>query len=168
MPSIPFPGLDGKLWDFAHAAPLMARQHVPSNEATSVGPTTNEMFNSTYLMRQQSGLGSFQSVNASAILELNQRHTLQVVVTVNASISLFAAMFAIYWFCMMRRNFRRDLVLLLILGGAWKTLWFLIFSAVSWTRGPVSTETVFCQASGYMLQVGFEACGESTCDSEYI
>lgn len=61
---------------------------------------------------------------------------------------------------MMRRNFRRDLVLLLIIGDFWKSLWFLVGSAVTLAGGQVATETAFCQASGYFLQVGAEACGE--------
>lgn len=109
---------------------------------------------------QTSGLGDYNAVNASAILEMSQRHTIQVVATVTSSISLAAAICAMYWFIIMRRNFRRDLVLMLIAGGFWKSLWFFIHSLVTFARGPVKTESAFCQASGYLLQVGFEACGE--------
>lgn len=106
-----------------------------------------------------SHLNNFHSVNASAILDANQRHTIQILATVTSSISLAAAICAAYWFIMMQRNFRRDLVLLLILGGSWKSFWFMCFSAVTFASGPVHTSSPFCQASGYCLQVGFEACG---------
>lgn len=105
-------------------------------------------------------LNQYHSINASAILHLDQRHTIQVVATVTSSISLAAAVCAMYWFILMRRNFRRDLVLMLIAGGFWKSLWFFIHSAVTFARGQIKTETAFCQASGYLLQVGFEACGQ--------
>lgn len=61
---------------------------------------------------------------------------------------------------MMRRNFRRDLVLLLIIGDFWKSFWFLVGSAQTLASGQIATEDPFCQASGYFLQVGVEACGE--------
>ena len=105
--------------------------------------------------------------NASAIFALHQQHTRQVVATVFSSVSLAAALLAIYWFYMMRRNFRRDLVLLLIVGGSWKSLWFILFSVVTFANGPISTESKFCQASGYLLQVGFEACGECHITEHY-
>lgn len=108
----------------------------------------------------RAGLGDYRAINASAILEGNQRHTIQIVATATSSLSLAAAICAMYWFIIMRRNFRRDLVLMLIAGGFWKSLWFFTFSVVSFVRGPIKTESSFCQASGYLLQVGFEACGK--------
>jgi hypothetical protein len=105
-------------------------------------------------------LGDAHNFNASMILKLNQQSTVQILATCTSSLSLLSAVCAIYWFWMMRRNFRRDLVLLLILGGSWKSLWFVVFSAATFTQGTIVTETTFCQASGYMLQVGFEMCGK--------
>lgn len=107
------------------------------------------------------GLGNDPSFNASAILAQQQQYQLQVIASTFSSASMLAAVCAIYWFCMMRRNFRRDLVLLLILGDFWKSAWFLVFASTTLANGPVSTMSSFCQASGYFLQVGVEACGKS-------
>ena len=114
----------------------------------------------SFVRRTDTGLGNFNAVNASAILEVSQRHTLQVIATITSSLSLTTATCALFWFLMMQRNFRRDLVLLLILGGSWKSFWFLTFSAVSFVDGHIKSKGPFCQISGYCLQVGFEACGE--------
>ncbi|EME40471.1 hypothetical protein DOTSEDRAFT_74146 [Dothistroma septosporum NZE10] len=105
-----------------------------------------------------SGLGADASFNASSILALNQQYQVQVIASTFSSCSILAALCAIYWFCMMRRNFRRDLVLLLICGDLWKASWFLVFSATTLGYGHIETESAFCQVSGYFLQVGLEAC----------
>ena len=76
---------------------------------------------------------------------------------------LAAALLAIFWFCLMRRNFRRDLVLLLILGGCVRSLSLVIFAGVSLTQGHVQSDTNFCRVNGYMNMVGFLSCGESSC-----
>ncbi|KAK5165605.1 G protein-coupled receptor gpr1 [Saxophila tyrrhenica] len=144
MPSIPIFGTDGKVFQAAHA----------SLDGTSA------FFHNAF-SREQVDSPAFsdpKGFNASMVLNIQQQHTVQVLVTCTTSVSLLAAVCAVYWFWMMRRNFRRDLVLLLILGGSWKSLWFAIFSAVTFTQGKIMTETSFCQASGYMLQVGFEMC----------
>ncbi|KAF2217079.1 hypothetical protein CERZMDRAFT_31913 [Cercospora zeae-maydis SCOH1-5] len=103
-------------------------------------------------------LGYNPGFNASAVLARTQQYQLQVIASTFASVSVLAAICAIYWFCMMRRNFRRDLVLLLIVGDFWKSTWFLIFSATTLATGHIKTETSFCQATGYFLQLGLEAC----------
>jgi hypothetical protein len=112
------------------------------------------------VQERASPLGFVPGFNASAILQGKQQRQLQFIATTFSSISILAAMCAIYWFCMMRRNFRRDLVLLLIFGDFWKSFWFLVFSTVTLSTGHIDTQEKFCQASGYFLQVGFEACGE--------
>ena len=146
MPYIPLSGSDGSLFQSAHANALES-------------PDISQDALSFDLLMPRS-LGSSQGFNASMISTIQQQHTLQVLVTCTSSISLLAAVVAVYWFWMMRRNFRRDLVLLLIAGGSWKSLWFVIFSATTFTQGKIETNTSFCQGSGYMLQVGFEMCGE--------
>ncbi|PIA89451.1 hypothetical protein CB0940_07174 [Cercospora beticola] len=103
-------------------------------------------------------LGYNPDFNASAVLARRQQYQLQVIASTFASISMLSAICAIYWFCMMRRNFRRDLVLLLIVGDFWKSTWFLVFSVTTLATGHISTGTSFCQATGYFLQLGLEAC----------
>lgn len=59
----------------------------------------------------------------------------------------------------MRRNYRRDLVMLLLLSDLLKNFCFVLFAGVNFNSGPVQSGDTFCQASGYMLQTGLEACG---------
>ncbi|KAF2482937.1 G protein-coupled glucose receptor regulating Gpa2-domain-containing protein [Neohortaea acidophila] len=111
-----------------------------------------------FTIHASSGLGSSKGFDPSDVLNPTQRHVLQILATVTSSLSLAAALVAAFWFLMMQRNFRRDLVLLLILGGSWKSLWFVIFSGVTFATGPIHTSDTICQVGGYCLQAGFEAC----------
>ncbi|KAK0934993.1 G protein-coupled receptor gpr1 [Friedmanniomyces endolithicus] len=105
-----------------------------------------------------SGLDRAMSVNASAILAYDQRHQIQVVATATSTVSITASLLAIYWFCLMRRNFRRDLVLLLIMGDFWKSFVYLLYATATFARGQLHTTSGFCQVGGYMLTAGIEAC----------
>ncbi|KAK1050294.1 G protein-coupled receptor gpr1 [Friedmanniomyces endolithicus] len=105
-----------------------------------------------------SGLDRAMSVNASAILAYDQRHQIQVVATATSTVSITASLFAIYWFCLMRRNFRRDLVLLLIMGDFWKSFVYLLYATATFARGQLQTTSGFGQLGGYMLTAGIEAC----------
>lgn len=147
MPSIPLLGTDGSSFDPAHAN-LYDVSYSATHQLSYDGHLDSR------------GIGDSKNFNASMILAASQQHVIQVVATCTSSISLIAAVCAVYWFCMMRRNFRRDLVLLLIAGGSWKSLWFVVFSAQTFIGGTIETNTSFCQGSGYMLQVGFEMCGK--------
>ncbi|KAK3678172.1 G protein-coupled receptor gpr1 [Recurvomyces mirabilis] len=104
------------------------------------------------------GLSMATSVNASAILAMHERHEVQVMATVMATLSITACLCAMYWFLLMRRNFRRDLVLLLILSDFWKSLWFLIQASVIFTHGQLKTDSTSCQVGGYMITMSIEAC----------
>ena len=154
MPSTPLRGANGNLFDLTHAS----LHHTAQRAVAEPGNVSNGHEIAHAVLPR--GLSNFNSINATAILAMNQQHVLQVVATTTSSLSLLSALCAVYWFCMMRRNFRRDLVLLLIAGGSWKSLWFVTFSIKTFVSGTVLTETAFCQAAGYMLQVGFELCGE--------
>jgi hypothetical protein len=151
MPYVPHLGRDGRALDLAHASlhDVLSRAIEATNTVVANDHTLN--------MRN---LGNYSAVNMTAIYDLNQQRTRQIVATTSSSLSLASALIAVYWFIMMRRNFRRDLVLLLILGGSFKSLWFVVFCVYTWVTGTVQTESHFCQASGYLLQVGFEQCGE--------
>ena len=131
---------------------------------------TRDLHESTHrdgngLQSRDTGLSNYGSVNAAAILAMQQKRTIQIMCACMACISILAAMCAIYWFTMMRRNYRRDLVFMLILGDFYKSLWYLIYGSVSFGRGQVKSSDPFCQVSGFMLQSGLEACGRSTCKS---
>lgn len=160
MQSLPFFDADGGTARNVHSA---IRDVIDEAVNITTGSTSHPAFSAAlpeFITRSASGLGSADSVNASAVLAMQQRHTIQVMATATSSVSITATICAMYWFCMMRRNFRRDLVLLLITGDFFKTIQYLIFSVVTFSRGPVSTTSNFCQASGFMLQVGLQACGK--------
>lgn len=94
------------------------------------------------------------------VLTASQRHDIQVMATVTSSISIAGALVTFYWFCMMKRNFRRDLILLLIGGDSGKTLWILAFCIVTFRDGPVASESAFCQLSGFWIQSNLALCGK--------
>jgi hypothetical protein len=125
--------------------------------------------NLTSVLKTTTGLWNSHSVDAAGILASQQRRQIQIVCAAMASVSISAAMCAIYWFCMMKRNYRRDLVLMLILGDFYKSLWYLIHGSVNFARSQVTSDESFCQVSGFMLQMGLQACGrcqsflQSTC-----
>ena len=125
-----------------------------SSMATAHFPRTN-----ITTQKASTGLWNSHSVDAAGILASQQRRQIQILCAAMACVSISAAMCAIYWFCMMRRNYRRDLVLMLILGGFYKSLWYLIHGSVNFARSQVTSDESFCQVSGFMLQMGLQACG---------
>ena len=156
MPLIPNIGSDGTARSLGHAS---SRDNgFTSFHLNSLIPRSDIFSDMGYpIFEARSSLGS---VNSTIMITDHQRYIVRAVATSMAALSLTSALLAVYWFCMMRRNFRRDLVLLLILGGSWKSLWFLIFSVTTFVKGSIPTSSPFCQASGYLLLVGFESCGE--------
>ncbi|KAM0325844.1 hypothetical protein ACHAQA_007146 [Verticillium albo-atrum] len=62
-----------------------------------------------------------------------------------------------YWFFRMRRSFRHDLIMLLIVSDGLEALFFMIFPIVDFAMGPIESASVFCQVSGFFLAVGIEA-----------
>ncbi|KAF7192739.1 G protein-coupled receptor GPR1, partial [Pseudocercospora fuligena] len=143
----------GQVWHDAMALSPTSTVSAPSSAHTAA---MQELYDMPLQTRES--LGYNPDFNASAILAQTQQYQVQVIASTFSSVSILAALCALYWFCMMRRNFRRDLVLLLIIGDFWKSSWFLIFSSTTLARGHIYTESSFCQASGYFLQVGLEAC----------
>ena len=51
-----------------------------------------------------------------------------------------------------------SLIMILIQSDAFKAIWFMIYPIVVLASGPVTSESAFCQASGFFLALGFEAC----------
>lgn len=154
MPFIPGVGSDGTALGLAHAS----RPDSGFGAIHPFGSSAQANIFDRYPSLEPRALGD---VNATVTMAEYQRFVIRAVATSVSAISLASALLAVYWFYMMRRNFRRDLVLLLILGGSWKSLWFLIFSGVTFVHGSIASQSAFCQASGYLLLVGFESCGRS-------
>ncbi|KAK4986937.1 G protein-coupled receptor gpr1 [Elasticomyces elasticus] len=103
------------------------------------------------------GATSSKINNPGSLLQ-HQQYNVRVLAAVSASLSITAAIVTFYWFCMMKRSFRRSLVMLLISGDLLKSAWFFIFVMVTFAEGPIQTQSKFCQVSGFMLQTGVESC----------
>ncbi|CAK4030373.1 G -coupled receptor [Lecanosticta acicola] len=150
MPSLPHTAWDG---DILQHAGLALRDVLALHKSTTLPLAASHVRHEV----QKSAL-DLNNFNASAIMLPSQENQIQVIATTFSSVSILAAICAMYWFLMMRRNFRRDLVLMLICGDFWKAAWFLVFASLSLSNGDIPTTSSFCQASGYLLQAGIEAC----------
>ncbi|KAL1303565.1 hypothetical protein AAFC00_006934 [Neodothiora populina] len=96
--------------------------------------------------------------NPSTILTHVQSRSIQIVAVSFAAVSVFACLITLYWFLLMKRNFRRSLILNLILSDTLKSIWYLVFAAVSLQMGAIKTSSDFCQANGFLLQAAIESC----------
>jgi hypothetical protein len=54
-----------------------------------------------------------------------------------------------------------SLIMLLVFSDFFKSAWQLIYPAVVLTRGSVTSQSRFCQASGFLLAMGIEASGRA-------
>ncbi|KAG7132571.1 G protein-coupled receptor GPR1 like [Verticillium longisporum] len=119
-------------------------------------------------------LGSFLDTEGTGDSVLDNREVLQyseipsglsnqqiyILRCVSLSLSLFTLSLIVlvtYWFFRMRRSFRHDLIMLLIVSDGLEALFFMIFPIVDFAMGPIQSESVFCQMSGFFLAVGIEA-----------
>ncbi|KAM0618104.1 hypothetical protein ACHAP0_000762 [Verticillium nonalfalfae] len=119
-------------------------------------------------------LGSFLDTEGAEDSVLDNREVLQyseipsglsdqqiyILRCVSLSLSLFTLSLIVlvtYWFFRMRRSFRHDLIMLLIVSDGLEALFFMIFPIVDFAMGPIQSESVFCQMSGFFLAVGIEA-----------
>ncbi|OAA38804.1 Plasma membrane G protein coupled receptor (GPCR) [Metarhizium rileyi] len=83
---------------------------------------------------------------------------LNVAAVVVGSLSLLATLVAVAFFLRMRRSFRHDLILLLILSDMLSTLWLVLLPAIELSNGRIPSNSTFCQISGFFLSLGIEAC----------
>ncbi|KAI2781191.1 G protein-coupled glucose receptor regulating Gpa2-domain-containing protein [Daldinia loculata] len=76
---------------------------------------------------------------------------------ITASISVFAALCAFYWFVRMRRSFRHDLIMLLIQSDMTKALWLVVCPLAFFARKPIDSGSTSCQVLGFLLTMSVEA-----------
>lgn len=74
-----------------------------------------------------------------------------------ACFSVLATLITLRWFILMKRSFRHKLIMFLICSDTFKALWYFLFPVVVFSRGPISSNSGFCQASGFFLSLGIEA-----------
>ncbi|RPB10547.1 family A G protein-coupled receptor-like protein [Morchella conica CCBAS932] len=95
--------------------------------------------------------------NNSPILTSQELYILRVIALVAASISLISGFVVGWWFVRMKRSFRHHLIMLLVFSDFFKASWQLIYPAVVFTNGAVSSTSRFCQAAGFFMSMGIEA-----------
>src|SRR5689334_10739938 len=78
----------------------------------------------------------------------SQTRAVLIVALSCACVSLLLVLITLRWFLIMRRCFRHRLILHLIISDTLKAMWYFIFPIVVFARGPVSSTSSFCQASG--------------------
>ncbi|KAK3378930.1 G protein-coupled glucose receptor regulating Gpa2-domain-containing protein [Lasiosphaeria ovina] len=107
--------------------------------------------------------GRFTSIVATRDIPSDPRsqHTVYVLTILSlsfASISVLSTLSTLYWFVKMRRSFRHDsLILLLIQSDFIKSAAFLLFPIVNLLRGNIKSDSPFCQISGFALALGIES-----------
>ncbi|ORY58125.1 G protein-coupled glucose receptor regulating Gpa2-domain-containing protein [Pseudomassariella vexata] len=87
----------------------------------------------------------------------NTVYTLEALSLSLATVSVFAALVAFYWFVRMRRGFRQDLIMLLIQSDMMKAFWLMCCPMVYFARGQVDSSDTFCQVSAFFLTASIEA-----------
>lgn len=61
--------------------------------------------------------------------------------------------------CLNLTDIIRSLIMLMIFSDFFKASWQLIYPAVVFTKGAVSSQSRFCQTAGFMMSMGIEASG---------
>ncbi|KAJ6259340.1 hypothetical protein Dda_6240 [Drechslerella dactyloides] len=126
---------------------------VPSQVSLPTLSTTTSQLHPTALFSM--ALGGPQPSGSS--LTPDQLKIVRVIALVSSSITLIASAIVLHWFVRMRRNFRRQLIMILILCDSWKSLWSFIFPAVALSNTTVASASDFCQASGFFFAFGIES-----------
>ncbi|KAI4853822.1 hypothetical protein E4T44_00600 [Aureobasidium sp. EXF-8845] len=103
------------------------------------------------------GLGGYLE-DPSLVISHDWSRVIQIVAMSASGISIIGRSVVVYWFINMRRNFRRNLIMYLMLADLSKSLWYLCFSSIALRRGSVGSSTVLCQGFGFCLQASTMAC----------
>lgn len=103
------------------------------------------------------GLNSPTSMAMTTTMSDSQNRAILVAGLSCACVSFVAAFVALRWFVLMKRCFRHRLVLYLIVSDTFKAVWYFIFAVVAIAKGPVVSDSGFCNASGFFLLFGVEA-----------
>ncbi|KAH7394959.1 G protein-coupled glucose receptor regulating Gpa2-domain-containing protein [Phaeosphaeria sp. MPI-PUGE-AT-0046c] len=88
--------------------------------------------------------------------DLWQTQQIQLAALVCSGVSVTSSIVTFYWFLRMQKLFRHRLIMLLLYGDVMRSAWYFIFAAHSIARGAVTTESRFCQSSGFLVQYGTE------------
>ncbi|KAK6499875.1 hypothetical protein TWF481_010232 [Arthrobotrys musiformis] len=91
-----------------------------------------------------------------ASLTKEQLKIVRIIALCSSGITLIASAIVLHWFVRMKRNFRRQLIMILIICDTWKSLWSFVFPAVALANSSVATTSNFCQASGFFFAFGIE------------
>ncbi|KAI9723989.1 MAG: hypothetical protein M1812_000707 [Candelaria pacifica] len=86
----------------------------------------------------------------------HQQVILQIVALTSAGTSFLAALMTTYWFVKMRRSFRHNLILFMIVSDSIKAICYIVFPIVQFVEEIVPAPSAFCQTSGFFLSLGIE------------
>jgi G protein-coupled receptor GPR1 len=119
-------------------------------------------------------LSSSGQGNMGPVLHREEVELLGALTIAAATISIIAGSLSLFWFLRMRKAFRHQfvpqalkdeakliysLIMLLILSNLWRALWYFLFPIIGFARGKISSQSAFCQVSGFMLSYGIEGAG---------
>lgn len=90
-------------------------------------------------------------------LEASQNKAILITGLSCACVSLAIVVVALRWFIMMKKIFRHRLILFLVVSDTMKAIWYFVFAVVAISRGPVSSQSSFCQAAGFLQLFAVEA-----------
>ncbi|KAK6544681.1 hypothetical protein TWF694_001367 [Orbilia ellipsospora] len=93
----------------------------------------------------------------AAALSQEQLKIVRIIALVSSGITLIASAIVLHWFFRIKRNFRRQLIMILILCDSFKSLWSFLFPAVALANWNVANTSDFCQASGFFFAFGIES-----------
>ncbi|RVD84068.1 uncharacterized protein DFL_005837 [Arthrobotrys flagrans] len=122
--------------------------------------TSNSTFNGSQfypptILIDMSRLGGANPTGASLTRE--QLEIVRIIALCSSGITLIASAVVLHWFVRMKRNFRRQLIMILIICDTWKSIWSFVFPAVALANSTVVTTSSFCQASGFFFAFGIES-----------
>ncbi|KAI5805127.1 G protein-coupled glucose receptor regulating Gpa2-domain-containing protein [Geopyxis carbonaria] len=100
--------------------------------------------------------------NERPLLTGEQLYTLRAIAIAAACISIVSGLVVGYWFVRMKRSFRHHLIMLMIFSDFYKASWQLIYPAVVFAQGSVTSNSRFCQTAGFMMSMGIEASDFAT------
>ncbi|KAF3905035.1 hypothetical protein AA313_de0205315 [Arthrobotrys entomopaga] len=90
-------------------------------------------------------------------LSQEQLKIVRIIALVSSGITLVASAIVLHWFFRIKRNFRRQLIMILIICDSFKSLWSFIFPAVALSELSAANTSEFCQASGFFFAFGIES-----------
>ena len=112
-------------------------------------------------VKMTSLLNEGRASNRANSFTAHQKYIQQILAVTFASISILSALVTIYWFVRLKKIYRYQLIMMLIVSGMFKAMWYFIPPILVLVRKrPVSRAA--CHGFGFLLALGIEASGLSS------